>query len=158
MRISDWSSDVCSSDVPWYPAVDFGGRRVHRAVRGRGAQRGGHAVLHQGSARAWQSLGGCDSRGSADETSTRYDDRARRVAGLRADGAQRRRGFGGAAPARNGGDRRDHLIYHFDPARTAGALPAGPWAQREDGRRGTRITTTGTEPRSEEHTTELQSL
>src|SRR3546814_10388689 len=83
MRISDWSSDVCSSDV----------------------------------------------------------------AGLRADGAQRRRGFGGAAPARNGGDRRDHLIYHFDPARTAGALPAGPWAQREDGRRGTRITTTGTEHR-----------
>src|SRR3546814_5431161 len=87
------------------------------------------------------------SRGSADETSTRYDDRARRVAGLRADGAQRRRGFGGAAPARTGGDRRDHLIYHFDPARTAGALPAGPWAQREAGRRGTRITTTGTEPR-----------
>src|SRR3546814_16600997 len=61
--------------VPWYPAVDFGGRRVPRAVRGRGAQRGGYAVLHQGSARAWHSLCRCVSLGSAAETSTSFMDR-----------------------------------------------------------------------------------
>src|SRR3546814_21159619 len=31
MRISDWSSDVCSSDLPWLMGDGADGRRFHRA-------------------------------------------------------------------------------------------------------------------------------
>src|SRR3546814_9701638 len=35
MRISDWSSDVCSSDLGSRPGVAWRGHRVARLVRGR---------------------------------------------------------------------------------------------------------------------------
>src|SRR3546814_1274644 len=46
MRISDWSSDVCSSDLPGCPLLLPGGRR-HRAVRALG-RRQDHAGEYAG--------------------------------------------------------------------------------------------------------------
>src|SRR3546814_4748126 len=36
MRISDWSSDVCSSDLLALPAVEFGWQFLHRYIASRG--------------------------------------------------------------------------------------------------------------------------
>src|SRR3546814_13272338 len=48
MRISDWSSDVCSSDLPLLgpegTAVAAGLARGLRSIRTRGAQRGGERM------------------------------------------------------------------------------------------------------------------
>src|SRR3546814_10640278 len=48
MRISDWSSDVCSSDLVWHCHVAV--RAVHQTQAGRAARRSRHAVSRQGGA------------------------------------------------------------------------------------------------------------
>src|SRR3546814_10491467 len=130
MRISDWSSDVCSSDL-------------ERAARLPGAGRGGVRG-------AWRC--GC----------VRGRDRARRAQGVEAAV----RGARGAVRLRVGSCRsgfsRELLA---GPRMLTKALlpPAGEGARRADeGARAQRsvllVFLTGAQGRSEEHTSELQSL
>ena len=104
-----------------HSAVDLGRRRLHRAVRRRGAQRRRDAVVHPRAAAARRILERRSSR-RADTPAPGADDRAGGEPGLRADGIQRRHGLGGAAAARDGGDRRHHLVDAADAAGAAGAV------------------------------------
>src|SRR3546814_10994728 len=42
MRISDWSSDVCSSDLELHPVAGIGERRIEQPLRGAGDRGGAH--------------------------------------------------------------------------------------------------------------------
>src|SRR3546814_7580049 len=109
MRISDWSSDVCSSDLPCH--------------RGRGAALRGHP---QGTAKAAQERCACpDADGNAHPPYT-------------ADGDVR--------PAR--------IVSHTD---AASGSAGGPYLCHALGPRG-RAGGIAARARSEEHTSELQSL
>src|SRR3546814_21080046 len=83
MRISDWSSDVCSSDLPWQQALAADDGTLWRRagqVRHERMQEGADAYRRKdyaGATGAWQALPGADAaynRGNALARAGRYED------------------------------------------------------------------------------------
>ena len=97
---------------------------------GRGAQRRRHAQLRAAVARRGDGSRRRDPRGRAVAVAPGADDGAGRQPGVRADGAERRPGVGGAAATGDGGHRRHHLVDDPDPAGLAGAIPPRSFTSR----------------------------
>src|SRR3546814_13454145 len=53
MRISDWSSDVCSSDLDMFIAMGYGKLNARREAKLREARQKGYRIAHYVSSRAW---------------------------------------------------------------------------------------------------------
>src|SRR3546814_7435199 len=114
MRISDWSSDVCSSDLLWHPRLGLAGR-------GAGHGRAGHAF------RPRPDGGGAALSGGA----RMGDDGRRHIMATDEAGAASGRGAEGACPRVAGGDgMSERPILVLDEGKTS--TRAMPYAQ--DGR------------------------
>ena len=112
----------CRLVAPRHDIFRLGGGRVHRAVRRRRPQWTGDAELHPAIDPGRARQRAKRSAGCYHAPASGRDDRARRLARLRAHGARDRNRRGGAEAARNRGHRRADQRHVADAVRSAGAL------------------------------------
>jgi cobalt-zinc-cadmium resistance protein CzcA len=82
----------CGALAPWHAVLDFGRRRIHRAVGRRRAERSGDAELHSKADRRWCRYSGSDQSRGPHPVSAGDHDSARRLLGLCPDGPGDRNG------------------------------------------------------------------